>query len=111
MFLHNKNHAILDDAEGFGSTFLSFSTIDLEDGETRTGIGITVALSLRIVKKEEDETSNHCQNLPDGESFDLDYCLAEFYAKSIKCLSPWENYSSPDYAPCQNDLQHERKYI
>ena len=38
LFFHNRNHAILDDAEGFGSTWLSFSTIDLEVGETSTNI-------------------------------------------------------------------------
>ena len=104
MFLHNKNHAILDDAEGFGSTYLSFSTIDLEVGETRTELGITVALSLTIVRKIEDITSNYCQHLPDDEPFDLDNCLGEFYARSIGCLSPWERYFSTAYPPCQNDL-------
>ena len=107
MFLHNKNHAILDGAEGFGSTYLHFSTIDLEVGEIRTNIVITVALSLTIVKKIVDKKSNYCQHLPDDETFDLDNCLGKFYAKSINCSSPWEKYSSPDYPPCLNDLQHE----
>ena len=111
MFLHNKNHAILDDAEGFGSTYLSFSTMDLEVGETRTEIGITVALSLTIVRKEEDKTSNFCQYLPDNEPFDLDNCLGKFYAQSIGCLSPWERYSSPAYNQCRSNLQHEGIYL
>ena len=105
MFLHNKNHAILDDAEGFGSTYLSFSTIDLEPGETGTEIGITVALSRSMVKKIEGKTSNYCQYLPDDEYFDLDNCLGRFYAQRIGCLSPWEKYSSPNYPPCQNNSQ------
>ena len=107
MFLHNKNHAILDGAEGFGSTYLHFSTIDLEVGEIRTNIVITVALSLTIVKKIVDKKSNYCQHLPDDEPFDLDNCLGKFYSQSINCSSPWEKYSSPAYPPCLNDLQHE----
>ena len=107
MFLHNKNHAIFDDAEGFGSTYLSFSTIDLEPGETGTEIGITVALSRSMVKKIEGKASNYCQYLPNDESFDLDNCLGRFYAQHIGCLSPWEKYSSPNYPPCQNDSQLE----
>ena len=107
MFLHNKNHAILADAEGFGSTYLSLSTIDLEPGETGTQIGITIALSRSIMKKKEDKTSNYCQYLPDDETFDLDNCLGRFYAQRIGCLSPWEKYSSPAYPPCQNNSQLE----
>ena len=107
MILHNKNHRIFDDAEGFGSTYHSFSTNDWGPGETKSVIYHTIALSLDIIKKEEDVTDNYCQDLPSDQVFDLDHCIGKFFARSIGCLSPWETYYSPTYPWCQNGSQLE----
>ena len=107
MVLHNKNHRILDDADGFGSTYQNFATTDLEPQVTKTEIYITIAVSLVIVKKKEDDPGNYCQYLPSDDNFDMDYCTGKYYAQSIGCLSPWESYYSPDYPWCKNSSQFE----
>ena len=107
LFLHNINHTILDDSEGFGSIFLSLSPNGY-DGYPKSFTSFLIALSYELIKLIDTEMV--CNYLPDGELFDMDDCLRKFYAQKVGCLSPWEYYSSPTtYPPCQNNSQHEGK--
>ena len=106
LFLHNINHTILDDSEGFGSMFLSLPTTDSELGDPKSFTSFTYALSLEVIKMID--TSELCNNLPDGQLFDMDNCLRKFYVQQVGCLSPWEHRSSQTTYPlCQNSSQHE----
>ena len=107
MYLHNKNHRILNAAEGFGSLWMDFSTTDWEPGKTKSITHFSIALSLQMVKRQVGVASNYCQNLPHDQPFDMDNCLGQFYAQRIGCLSPWETYTSPEYPLCPNSSQHE----
>ena len=60
-----------------------------------------------MINKIEIE-ENVCQDMPDGEVFDMEQCLAGFYARNISCSSPWEkNLESFNYPRCNTSTQYK----
>ena len=90
VFIHNKNYATLDYSNAFGGQYLSFSTGWTSSGKKHVST-TTLSLELDIVEYLNVE-ENNCPPLPDtNKEFDLDRCLAQYYANNLGCMSPWES--------------------
>ena len=62
---------------------------------------------MKIINKIEME-ENVCQEMADGEVFDMERCLAGYYARQINCSSPWEkNLESFKFPQCNTSIQYK----
>ena len=51
---------------------------------------------------------NVCQEMADGEVFDMEQCLAGYYARQINCSSLWEkDLESFKYSRCNTSTQYK----
>ena len=85
VFLHNLNHTILDDSEGFGSMFFSLSPTESEPGDPKSFTSFLIALSYEEIKMINNK--NTCENLPDGKLEDLDDCLVKYAGFVLTVIS------------------------
>ena len=66
---------------------------------------------MEIFNKIETE-ENVCQKMAEGETFDMDHCLARFYARTINCTSPWEkDLESTDFLQCNTSTQYKGTHL
>ena len=108
IFLHNKNHAFLDFTKGFGGDYCFVNSPHVSNSQMKTRTWLTFSLSMDISKKIRKETGNVCINTPEGQLFDMDACLAEFYAGNMSCAIPWEDNSNiPQIPLCETADQYK----
>ena len=90
VFIHNKNYTTLDFSNAYGGQYLSISPGSTSSGKKHVSIA-TLSLELDIVEYLNVE-ENNCPPLPKtNKDFDLDRCLAQYYANNLGCMSPWES--------------------
>ena len=107
LFIHNKDHALLDFSDAFGGTYLTVPTGWRRNASSKVQTYITYALKVEIFNKIETE-ENVCQEMPQGEAFDMERCLAGFYARVINCTSPWEkDLDSTETPRCNTTSQYK----
>ena len=108
IFLHNKNHAFLDFTKGYGGAYSTVNSERMAKSTMKMETWVTFSLSMDITKSLTTERSHHCINTPEGELFDMDACLAKFYARNLTCTSPWEDNSNIDHIPlCETANQYK----
>lgn len=106
VFIHNKNHATLDYSNAFGGQYLSLETGWIPNGRKHVS-SATLSLDLDIIQFL-DVDENNCPPTPHIKDFDMDKCLAKYYAKTIKCSSPWEDASLVEQFPvCTTASQYK----
>ena len=104
LFVHNKDHALFDLSDALGGTYLSVQTAWRSDAP-KAKTFVTYSLKLEIIKKIPTE-ENVCQEMPNENLFDMEQCLARFYALTNKCASPWEKkVQLPGITPCNTSTQ------
>ena len=111
VFIHNKNYATLDFTKAYGGQYLSFSTGWTSSGKKYVSTA-TLSLELDIVEYLDVE-ENNCPSLPDtNKDFDLDRCLAQYYANKLGCSSPWESSAlNGEFPICDTASQYTGNLI
>ena len=109
VFIHNKNYTTLDYSKAYGGQYLSFYTGWTSSGKKVVSTA-TLSLELDIVEYLDVE-ENNCPPLPDtNKDFDLDRCLAQYYADKLGCLCPWESSSViAQFPTCDTASQYRGK--